>query len=163
MCVKVESASSEMMSAAVKWQEDGSCGNWNCECGLSQKSCCCAASQLETLEDSTFPGMMTIRHGLSELNDNIKDLTGTFTAPRGGVYVFSFTVYFNVDASSGETGGVRALQTGSQHDLEDSATQTVLLSLQTGSQVYMQLQRSCSICGDLNNLNTFSGYLLYPQ
>lgn len=49
-----------------------------------------------------------------------------------------------------------------REDSEDSSTQTVLLSLQQGGQVYVELQSGRQLCGLVEGLNTFSGSLIYP-
>lgn len=48
-----------------------------------------------------------------------------------------------------------------REDSEDSSTQTVLLSLQQGGQVYVELQSGRQLCGLVEGLNTFSGSLIY--
>lgn len=48
-----------------------------------------------------------------------------------------------------------------REDSEDSSSQTVLLSLQQGGQVYVELLLGRQLCGIVEGLNTFSGYLIY--
>lgn len=48
-----------------------------------------------------------------------------------------------------------------RQDSEDSSSQTVLLSLQQGGQVYVELLLGRQLCGIVEGLNTFSGYLIY--
>ncbi|XP_041919905.1 cerebellin 18 [Alosa sapidissima] len=97
---------------------------------------------------------------------------GIFTAPRTGVYSFSYSVYSNV-GSSGERlyhmvqlmrDGVEVASTweDNREDSEDSGSQTVVLQLRRGCQVYMQLFSGRMLCGDTEGHNRFSGYLLYP-
>lgn len=96
---------------------------------------------------------------------------GTFTAQRAGLYSFAFTAYSDI-----VTAGLRLYHmvqltkngeamTGvwedNREDAEDSATQTLLLHLQPGDQVYVELMSGRYICNDHNQHNTFSGYMLY--
>lgn len=47
-------------------------------------------------------------------------------------------------------------------DSEDSGSQIVLLQLERGGQVYVELLSGRKLCGDVKGINTFSGYLVYP-
>lgn len=49
-----------------------------------------------------------------------------------------------------------------REDSEDAGSQTVVLHLRHGSQVYIQLFSGRLLCGDIKGHNSFSGYLLYP-
>ena len=49
-----------------------------------------------------------------------------------------------------------------REDSEDAGSQTVVLQLRRGSQVYVQLVFGRLLCGDTAGHNSFSGYLLYP-
>ncbi|AWO99319.1 putative complement C1q-like protein 2-like [Scophthalmus maximus] len=93
---------------------------------------------------------------------------GVFTAPRAGVYVFAFTVYSSVSARLYHK--VQLIWNGTptagafennREDNEDSATQLVVLQLQKGDQVYVQLTSGRKLC-DYLAYNIFTGYMLYP-
>lgn len=96
---------------------------------------------------------------------------GIFTAPRAGLYSFSFSVYSKVGREgermyykvqlmrNGEV--VASIWEDNREDSEDSSSQTVLLSLQQGGQVYVELLSGRQICGIVEGLNTFSGSLIY--
>ncbi|XP_044202978.1 cerebellin-1-like [Thunnus albacares] len=98
---------------------------------------------------------------------------GTFTAPRSGLYSFSYTVYSKMSMvgdrmyykaqlmRNGEV--VASIWEDNREDSEDSSSQTVLLSLQQGSQVYVELLSGRQLCGNIEGLNTFSGSLVYPS
>ncbi|KAG7321799.1 hypothetical protein KOW79_014657 [Hemibagrus wyckioides] len=98
---------------------------------------------------------------------------GTFTAPRAGLYSFSYTVYSNVGAEGERIYyKVQLMKDGqviasswedNREDSEDSATQTVLLQLKQGNQVYMELVLGRFLCADTQGYNSFSGYLVYPM
>ncbi|XP_053503673.1 cerebellin 18 [Ictalurus furcatus] len=97
---------------------------------------------------------------------------GTFTAPRAGLYSFSYTVYSNLGAEGERIyHKVQLMKDGqviasswedNREDSEDSATQTVLLQLKQGNQVYVELVLGRFLCADMQGYNSFSGYLVYP-
>ncbi|TSN57743.1 Complement C1q-like protein 4 [Bagarius yarrelli] len=97
---------------------------------------------------------------------------GTFTAPRAGLYSFSYTVYSNVGAEGERLyHRVQLMKDGqviasswedNREDAEDSASQTVLLPLKQGNQVYLELVLGRFLCADTQGYNSFSGYLVYP-
>nr|XP_023667976.1 complement C1q-like protein 2 [Paramormyrops kingsleyae] len=120
-----------------------------------------------------FTRNVPIPYSIITLNDGnaYNPSLGTFTAQRAGLYSFAFTAYSDI-----VTAGLRLYHmvqltkngeamTGvwedNREDAEDSATQTVLLQLQPGDQVYVELMSGRYICNDHNQRNTFSGYLLY--
>ncbi|XP_040002939.1 complement C1q-like protein 2 [Xiphias gladius] len=98
---------------------------------------------------------------------------GIFTAPLSGLYSFSFSVYSKVGVAgermyykvqlmrNGEV--VASTWEDNREDSEDSSSQTVLLSLQQGGQVYVELVIGRQLCGNVKGLNTFSGSLIYPN
>ena len=98
--------------------------------------------------------------------------TGVFTAPHAGLYSFSFTAYSKVPSADDRLyHQVRLMRNGeviastwedNREDSEDSATQTVLLALERGGQVYVELMPGRQLCGDATGQNRFSGYMLYP-
>uniref|UniRef100_A0A8C2Q3J0 Cerebellin 18 n=1 Tax=Cyprinus carpio TaxID=7962 RepID=A0A8C2Q3J0_CYPCA len=97
---------------------------------------------------------------------------GTFTAPHAGLYSFSFTAYSNVGSAGQRLYQKMQLMKNGQliasswednrEDSEDSSSQTVLLQLRRGCQVYVELMSGRQLCGDTQGQNTFSGYLVYP-
>ncbi|XP_041090805.1 cerebellin 18 [Polyodon spathula] len=96
-----------------------------------------------------------------------------FTAPRAGLYSFSFTAFSN----EGGVGRrmyhqvslmhnddvVASVWEDNREDYEDSGSQTVLLPLSAGDQVYVRLLSGRQLCGDIYLQNSFSGYLIYPS
>uniref|UniRef100_A0A665V1Y6 Cerebellin 18 n=1 Tax=Echeneis naucrates TaxID=173247 RepID=A0A665V1Y6_ECHNA len=97
---------------------------------------------------------------------------GIFTAPRSGVYSFSFSVYSKLGVPgkrmyykarlmrNGEV--VASTREDNREDSEDSSSQSVLLSLQQGGQVYVELLSGRQLCGNVKSLNSFTGFLIYP-
>ncbi|XP_056297169.1 cerebellin 18 [Pseudoliparis swirei] len=96
---------------------------------------------------------------------------GIFTAPCSGVYVFSFTVYSSVGEAKLLYHKVQLMVNGvvavsvwenNREDFEDNANQVVVLQLQRGDQVYVELVAGRKLCSHLEN-NIFTGYMLYPD
>ncbi|KAG1935434.1 complement C1q-like protein [Pimephales promelas] len=113
---------------------------------------------------------MTTSNFVRHLKSHI--LPSTFTAPHAGLYSFSFTAYSKA-AAAGERlyQKLQLMKNGqliasswedNRDDSEDSSTQTVLLQLRHGCQVYVELLSGRQLCGDTQGYNTFSGYLIYP-
>ncbi|KAJ0063406.1 hypothetical protein NL108_002636 [Boleophthalmus pectinirostris] len=106
------------------------------------------------------------------LNDNngYNKFLGTFTAPRTGAYMFSFTItsmveenelmYHKVDLVA-EGGPVVTVWENNREDSMDSATQYVILLLEKGNQVYLRLVSGRKICSTFDS-NMFSGFMLFP-
>lgn len=75
---------------SVSWTGTLPCGGWDCECAFrSQQGCCCVAKPLFELEEATFIRLVGLWEGLSRLNSQIEEVTGshhnchlTFTYPR---------------------------------------------------------------------------------
>ncbi|KAF7647942.1 hypothetical protein LDENG_00164410 [Lucifuga dentata] len=97
---------------------------------------------------------------------------GVFTAPQAGLYSFSFMVYSKlVDYYDKIYYKVKLMRNGemmvsmwdNRKDSEDSSTQMVLLPLQIGGQVYVELEKGRQLCGDSKGKNTFSGSLIYAN
>ncbi|XP_035009808.1 cerebellin 18 [Hippoglossus stenolepis] len=79
-CGRGETESSRIdlvREAALKYQGELECGNWDCDCIFKQeRSCCCGANDLYQLEDNSFKRMMNLWENLSELNSRVKEVTG---------------------------------------------------------------------------------------
>ncbi|XP_018520441.1 cerebellin-1-like [Lates calcarifer] len=116
-----------------------------------------------------------IRYDVITLNQGsgYNPALGTFTAPCSGLYSFSFSVYCKVGVAGKRMNyKVQLMRNGkvvasmwedNKEDSEDSSSQTVLLSLQQGGQVYVELLSGKQLCGNVEGLNTFSGTLIYPS
>uniref|UniRef100_A0A672Z298 Cerebellin 18 n=1 Tax=Sphaeramia orbicularis TaxID=375764 RepID=A0A672Z298_9TELE len=119
-----------------------------------------------------FNSNVPIPYGIVALNhgNGYNPSLGIFTAPRGGVYVFSFTVYSSVSDGQRLYHKVQLMKDGdlvsgvwenNREDSEDSATQRVILEMEAGCQVYLELVSGRKLCSSLE-LNIFTGYMLYP-
>ncbi|XP_071361399.1 cerebellin-1-like [Trachinotus anak] len=216
--VRAESTISSLRAAAVAWEGELPCRQWDCECAFKrQRGCCCANHELQEAEDQIFARMMDLSTRMSQLGDGVLEVIGgirvaftasmsprtnclgpftrnspipydvislnqgsgynpalgIFTAPRSGLYSFSFSVYSKVGMAgermyykvqlmrNGEV--VASTWEDNREDSEDSSSQAVLLSLQQGGQVYVELLGGRQLCGNVEGLNTFSGSLIYPM
>lgn len=106
------------------------------------------------------------------LNDGnaYNPVLGIFTAPKNGVYAFSFTIASNSSGVKDAKHKVTLMLQGkstaavweeNKMDYQDTATQYVVLEMKKGEQVYLELKSGRKICKLFEN-NTFSGFLLYP-
>ena len=107
-----------------------------------------------------------------QMNEKVKvqcsvESTGTFTAPRAGVYFFTFFYHAGGDRKAVlqlHKNGWRMASTGdhaSSVDAADNGGNGVTLQLQQGDQVYVRMGANSHIWGDSNGHTTFSGFLLY--
>ncbi|KAK9520539.1 hypothetical protein VZT92_020419 [Zoarces viviparus] len=107
------------------------------------------------------------QHVFLNLGDGYDARTGTFTAPRSGVYSLAVTVYSDAVIGPGahlavNSQVVATLQEKKSQDLDDSATAVVSVKLKAGDKVAVQLPKGSLICDRQSYLNTFTGFLLYP-
>uniref|UniRef100_UPI0037E9A3D9 cerebellin 18 n=1 Tax=Semicossyphus pulcher TaxID=241346 RepID=UPI0037E9A3D9 len=215
--VGADNTLSSLQMAAVSWEGELPCRKWDCECTFKHgRGCCCAATELQEVEDQLFYRVMDLSRGIFQLGDAIlgdiggirvaftasmsrkkncfgpfttnrpipydvitlnhgsgyNPALGMFTAPRSGLYSFSFSVYSSVGGEgekmyykvqlmrNGEV--VASTWEDNREDSEDSSSQTVLLSLEQGGQVYVELLSGRQLCGNIEGLNSFSGSLIYP-
>ncbi|XP_044057284.1 cerebellin 18 [Siniperca chuatsi] len=108
---------------------------------------------------------ITLNHG-----NGYNPSLGVFTATSPGVYVFSFSVYSFVGKDERLYHKVQLMKNGkttlsvwedNREDGEDSASQVVVLEMQRGDQVYLELMSGRKLCQYLQ-YNIFTGYILYP-
>ncbi|XP_056905285.1 cerebellin 18 [Takifugu flavidus] len=109
---------------------------------------------------------VTLNHG-----QGYNPSLGVFTAPIAGVYLFSYTVYSLVEKDTRIYHKCQLMKNGNvtvsiwennREDGEDSATQVVLLQMQRGDQVYVELMSGRKLCNGLHN-NIFTGHIVYPD
>uniref|UniRef100_A0A8C4XC18 Cerebellin 18 n=1 Tax=Erpetoichthys calabaricus TaxID=27687 RepID=A0A8C4XC18_ERPCA len=96
---------------------------------------------------------------------------GVFTAPMSGIYRFSFTssslegqgrkIYHQLNLMRNTEVMVSTWE-DNYEDLEDSASQSVMMRLEPGDQVYVRLQAGRYLCGDAFRQNSFSGHMVFP-
>ncbi|XP_014836277.1 PREDICTED: cerebellin-2-like [Poecilia mexicana] len=95
---------------------------------------------------------------------------GVFTAPCPGVYMFSFTAFSSVGVDGRLYHKVQLMKNGkmgvsvwenNREDIEDSATQVVVMEMQRGDQVYIELVSGRKLCTFME-YNIFTGHIVYP-
>ncbi|XP_062402766.1 uncharacterized protein LOC134093626 [Sardina pilchardus] len=120
-----------------------------------------------------FDTEVTLVHGetLTNVGSVYSSITGVFTAPVRGVYFFTFTTYSSVAEANI---GVKLMKNNEEvllvwerqdaGDNEDYASNTVLLELEVGDTVYMQLPKGFQVAAsNYSNIHTFSGFLLHQS
>nr|XP_061798707.1 complement C1q-like protein 2 [Nerophis lumbriciformis] len=95
------------------------------------------------------------------------ETSGVFTAPVGGVYVFSFTAADFLKGYMGVTLYRNQEPIISSLDLNDhggyaSATNGALIRLAAGDRVRLSLPASYRLYDDTRSFSVFSGFLLFP-
>ncbi|XP_041741993.1 complement C1q-like protein 2 isoform X1 [Coregonus clupeaformis] len=100
--------------------------------------------------------------------DHYNNATGSFTAPVRGVYHFSFTMgdflqstVMGLSLFKNEQQIIHSGEWG-DHMQFRSASNAVILQLEVGDVVFMQLPANYRIYDDSNHRNTFTGILLFP-
>uniref|UniRef100_A0A3Q2PQ20 Cerebellin 18 n=1 Tax=Fundulus heteroclitus TaxID=8078 RepID=A0A3Q2PQ20_FUNHE len=95
---------------------------------------------------------------------------GVFTASCPGVYMFSFTTFSSVPEGGRLYHKVQLMKNGkvgagvwenNREDAEDSATQVVVMEMQRGDQVYLELLSGRKLCTNMD-YNIFTGHIVYP-
>ncbi|XP_068567619.1 complement C1q-like protein 4 [Cebidichthys violaceus] len=107
------------------------------------------------------------QHVYLNLGNGYDSQSGTFTAPRSGVYSLAVTVHSDGVIGPGAHLAVNgqvvaSLQENKSQDVEDSATAVVSVKLKAGDKVAVNLPKGSLICDRHSYLNTFTGFLLYP-
>ncbi|XDV25739.1 hypothetical protein PO909_029606 [Leuciscus waleckii] len=109
---------------------------------------------------------LTYRNVFTNIGNAYNPVTGVFTAPLKGAYMFRVSVYGHggtVAAASIVKNGERmvlAYTVQPQNDLNSS--NGVVLILEVGDVVYVRLWSGARIYDSQYNNNTFSGFLLFP-
>lgn len=66
------------LTSAVAWRGELPCRKWDCECAFEhQRGCCCAAPELQEVEDQVFSRMMDLLTGLSQLGEDAVEVIGS--------------------------------------------------------------------------------------
>ncbi|ROJ30467.1 Complement C1q-like protein 2 [Anabarilius grahami] len=129
-----------------------------------------SASLLESGEGYTGPFTteitLTYRNVITNIGNAYNPITGIFTAPLKGAYMFRISVY-GIAPPSAVAGIVKnGKQVVIAHEYQPhgelNASNGVVLILEVGDVVYVRLWSGRRIYDDHNNRNTFSGFLLFP-
>ncbi|XP_048011570.1 uncharacterized protein LOC125245134 [Megalobrama amblycephala] len=109
---------------------------------------------------------LTYRNVITNIGNVYNPITGVFTAPLKGAYMFRISVYGHGPTASGASiykNGQRAvLAYAHQSQRELNSSNGVVLILEAGDVVYVRLWPNTRIHYNGNNHSTFSGFLLFP-
>uniref|UniRef100_A0A9J8CH43 C1q domain-containing protein n=1 Tax=Cyprinus carpio carpio TaxID=630221 RepID=A0A9J8CH43_CYPCA len=111
---------------------------------------------------------LTYRNVFTNIGNAYNPITGIFTAPLKGAYMFSFSIYGHGSPSTASTvyivknGEKVVIAHGHQDQYVVNSSKGVVLILEVGDVVYLRLCSGRWIYDDQNKHSTFSGYLLFP-
>uniref|UniRef100_A0A673XJ66 Complement C1q-like protein 2 n=1 Tax=Salmo trutta TaxID=8032 RepID=A0A673XJ66_SALTR len=105
----------------------------------------------------------------SNTGSSYNPATGIFTAMVRGMYCFRYSMYSN---NSGRPNSVVSLMKNSEKlvttwntddsmNVHESASNAAVVQLEVGDSVYIQLWANRVVYDDINNYNTFTGFLLF--
>ncbi|CAM4571988.1 unnamed protein product [Leuciscus chuanchicus] len=109
---------------------------------------------------------LTYRKVFTNIGNAYNPITGVFTAPLKGAYMFRISVFSHgpthAAASIFKNGERLVLAYAGQPQNELNSSNGVVLILEVGDVVYVKLWPHTSIYDNDNNHSTFSGFLLFP-
>uniref|UniRef100_A0A8C1VTU3 C1q domain-containing protein n=1 Tax=Cyprinus carpio TaxID=7962 RepID=A0A8C1VTU3_CYPCA len=111
---------------------------------------------------------LTYRNVFTNIGNAYNPITGIFTAPLKGAYMFNFSIFGSASSSTSATvsivknGEKVVIAHGDRDQHAVNSSKGVVLILEVGDVVYVRLWSGRWIYDDQNKHNTFSGYLLFP-
>ncbi|XP_048009699.1 heavy metal-binding protein HIP-like isoform X4 [Megalobrama amblycephala] len=109
---------------------------------------------------------ITYKKVFTNIGNAYNPVTGIFTAPLKGAYMFRVTIYGHGGIASTASIYKNEEKVVVAHDVQaqDRVTSSngVVLILEVGDVVYVRLWSGTRIADSENNHNTFSGFLLFP-
>uniref|UniRef100_A0A673IC88 C1q domain-containing protein n=1 Tax=Sinocyclocheilus rhinocerous TaxID=307959 RepID=A0A673IC88_9TELE len=111
---------------------------------------------------------LTYRNVFTNIGNAYNPITGIFTAPLKGAYMFNFSVYGHWNPSTPSTVSIVkneqrvVVAHGHQDQYAVNSSKGVVLILEVGDVVYVRLWSGRKIYDNEHNHITFSGYLLFP-
>uniref|UniRef100_A0A8C2BNB5 C1q domain-containing protein n=1 Tax=Cyprinus carpio TaxID=7962 RepID=A0A8C2BNB5_CYPCA len=111
---------------------------------------------------------LTYRNVFTNIGNAYNPITGVFTAPLKGAYMFNFSVFSYGSPSTSSTASIVkngervVVAHGHQDQYGVNSSKGVVLILEVGDVVYVRLWSGRWIYESYNKHNTFSGYLLFP-
>ncbi|XP_067247300.1 complement C1q-like protein 2 [Chanodichthys erythropterus] len=109
---------------------------------------------------------LTYRNVFTNIGNAYNPITGIFTAPLKGAYMFRYSVFGLGGTPSSATIVKNGKHLVVAYDVQDqdrlNSSNGVVLILEVGDVVYVRLGSNTRIHDNGNNHNTFSGYLLFP-
>ncbi|XP_067248947.1 complement C1q-like protein 4 [Chanodichthys erythropterus] len=116
-----------------------------------------------------FPTETTIiyKNVITNIGNAYNPITGIFTAPLKGAYMFRITIHGHGPTSSGASIFKNGQRVVSVYDSRQSpgylqSSNGVVLILEVGDVVCVKLRPAAKTYDSNYNRNTFSGYLLFP-
>ncbi|XP_041718798.1 complement C1q-like protein 2 [Coregonus clupeaformis] len=118
----------------------------------------------------TTPIPLQYKKVFSNTGSSYNPATGIFTATVKGMYYFRFTMMNNQNDTPNSV--VRLTKNGQGlvsvwdtvgTDAQDSGSNAVVIPLEVGDNVYVELQANRLVYDDGMNYNTFSGFLLFTM
>uniref|UniRef100_A0A672MDB0 C1q domain-containing protein n=1 Tax=Sinocyclocheilus grahami TaxID=75366 RepID=A0A672MDB0_SINGR len=110
---------------------------------------------------------LTYRNVFTNIGNAYNPITGIFTAPLKGAYMFSFSVYGHGNPLTPSTVSIVkneqrvVVAHGHQDQYAVNSSKGVVLVLEVGDVVYVRLWSGSKINDNEDNHITFSGYLLF--
>ncbi|XDV25704.1 hypothetical protein PO909_029577 [Leuciscus waleckii] len=109
---------------------------------------------------------LTYRNVFTNIGNAYNPITGVFTAPLKGAYMFRISIH----GHGGILATVSIVKNGEHtviaHDIQAqdrlNSSNGVVLILEVGDVVYVRLESGTRIADSQSNHNTFSGFLLFP-
>ncbi|XP_067247298.1 complement C1q-like protein 4 isoform X2 [Chanodichthys erythropterus] len=109
---------------------------------------------------------LTYKKVFTNIGNAYNPITGIFTAPLKGAYMFRFSLFGhgpNVATAAIYKNGQKMVIANDYHPQNDlNSSNGVVLILEVGDVVYVRLWSGRRIRDSENNHNTFSGYILFP-
>ncbi|XP_039542910.1 uncharacterized protein LOC120489828 [Pimephales promelas] len=109
---------------------------------------------------------LTYRNVFTNIGNAYNPITGVFTAPLKGAYMFRISVFGygpTVASASIDKNGERVVSAYANQPQGDlNSSNGVVLILEVGDVVYVRLWSGRRIYDNHNNHSTFSGFLLFP-
>ncbi|XP_067247344.1 uncharacterized protein [Chanodichthys erythropterus] len=109
---------------------------------------------------------LTYKNIFTNIGNAYNPITGIFTAPLKGAYMFRVSVFGHggtpATASLYKNGKHMVMVHGDQAQGTLNSSNGVVLILEVGDVVYVRLRSGTRIADSYNNHNTFSGFLLFP-
>ncbi|KAK7130442.1 hypothetical protein R3I93_019933 [Phoxinus phoxinus] len=109
---------------------------------------------------------LTYRNVFTNIGNAYNPITGVFTAPLKGAYMFRVSLYGHGGTPATVTIDKNGERTVVAHDIQAqdrlNSSNGVVLILEVGDVVYVRLWSGNRIFDSENNHSTFSGFLLFP-
>ncbi|KAK7149237.1 hypothetical protein R3I94_008759 [Phoxinus phoxinus] len=110
---------------------------------------------------------LTYRNVFTNIGNAYNPITGIFTAPLKGAYMFRVSIFGHGGATAASASIYKnGERTVAAHDVQAqdrlNSSNGVVLILEVGDVVYVRLWSGTRIYDSENNHSTFSGFLLFP-